>query len=458
MKIATFEFGSVKIERDLVIIQIPKNQFRHDNLKELESVKTQKTDFLPLVDIKENDDKVTLQYEKPNTIDSLLKIKNESLVVRLSIAKAILEKSPLDSMDDVSVSIHPATIFYRPMSTVKFTYQANNLMPQEKNHSNFERYKALVLSVVSGFPYEVCLKDRARVLKSKNPVLLSIAETKSKEQLLKDLEEHLDYMQYSFVETVKQSKRKSRMKNIIFAIVSVAAIIVAVGLTKSAANKQYTSAVASYEEKIDQKGAEVKLQQYLSDGEYDKAAKAMKEAGKNEEQISNMYLDAGMFQQALDVYPKNLEKIIETLYQENKQDKILDLKMKNSEMLELEKSIVSYDVDTLKSEISFMDDTSKEKQAIRMAKAFLDHGDVNSAQMIQDKINNKKLKSAIELKKKNDELQQEKDNLKKIQKDKDKEKDKKKKKDKEKQEKNSKNKIASLEKEIDELKKNSESS
>ncbi|MCY8497756.1 type VII secretion protein EssB/YukC [Bacillus atrophaeus] len=456
MKIATFEFGSVKIEKGLVTIQIPKSQFRYDNLKELESMKNNKVDFLPLKDIKEDEDRVTLKYEKLNTVDSLLKIKNESLVVRLSIAKAILEKAPLDN-SDVSVSIHPATIFYRPMATVKFTYQANNLMPQEKNHNNFERYKALVLSIVSGFSYEVCLNDKQRVLKSKNPIWLSIAETESKEQLLSDLEEQLDYMQYSFIENVKRNKRKSRMKNILFVVVGVAALLIAVGLTKSAANKQYTTAVASYEEKIDQKGAEVKLQQYLSDGDYDKAAKVMKEASKSKEEISNMYLDAGLFQKALDAYPKNLEKIIETLYKDGKQDKILDLKMDNNEKLDLEKSIVSYDTNTLKGEISFMDDASEEKQALRMAKAFLDHGDVNSAQMIQDKINNKELKNTIELKKKSDQLQEEKDNLKKLQKEKDKEKDKKKKKDKENQEKKTKNAIASLEKEINELKKSSES-
>lgn len=456
MKIATFEFGSVKIEKDLITIQIPKNQFRYDNLKELEDVKNEKVDFLPLKNIKEDADRVTLQYEKPNTVESLLKVRKESLVVRLSIAKTILEKAPLDD-PEFSVSIHPATVFYRPMTTVKFTYQANNLMPQEKNFSNFERYKALALSIVSGFSYEVCLNDKQRVLKSKNPLLLSIAETHSKEKLLSDLEEHLDYMQYSFIENVKQTKRKSRIKNIIFAAVGIAALLVAVGLTKSAANKQYASAVASYEEKIEQKGAEVKLQQYLSDGDYDKAAKTMKEAGKSEKDISDMYLGAGLFQKALDVYPKNLEKVIETLYKDGKQEKILDLKMKDNDYLELEKNIVSYDSNALKGEISFLEDGADEKQAVRMAKAFLDHGDINSAQMVQDKFNNKELQAAIDLKKKNDQLQKEKDNLKKIQKDKDKEKDKKKKKDLEKQEKKVKDTIASLEKEIDDLKKSSES-
>ncbi|PWF47741.1 hypothetical protein BHT19_0028185, partial [[Kluyvera] intestini] len=140
------------------------------------------------------------------------KIKSEDLIIKLSIAKTIIEDDVLNN--NYFVSLHPSTLFYMPMSAVKYTYRANHLMPQENKYTNFDRYKALVLSILSGLSYENCLKNNEHVKKTKNDLINSILEVKSREELLVDLEKLLEYKQYAHFKMKKQDKNKKRFKYI----------------------------------------------------------------------------------------------------------------------------------------------------------------------------------------------------------------------------------------------------
>ena len=452
MKITNFEFGSIKLEKEKAVIQIPRTQFRYENISELKkSYDTDNgKDFLTLVNLEENGskDRVILEYELPNDLKTVQKIKNEDIIVRLSIAKVILERAPLEENDNY-VSLHPSTLFYRPMSTVKFTYKANSLMPSENQFSDFERYKALTLSIISGLSYEVCLKDKQRIMKTKDPLLLSILETKSKEELLSDLENQIDYMQYTFFERSKQQRKKVKFRSFAFAGLMVILLLVSVGLTKTLANKEYAQTVASYEEKIDSQEDDFRTQEYLVKNEYDKAASSMEEAGRSKKEIAEMYLDAGEYQKALDRDSDLLEKVIQSLYDSGEKEKILDLKLKDNPKLNLEKKIVAYDFGEMKNQIPFVED---EKQAVRMGATFAERGDINEAQMLLERFENEELKKVITLESKKAELKKNQEELKTLQEEIKKEEDDQKKKDKKNQEKTIKDNISTLEKDIEELK------
>lgn len=98
MKITNFEYGSVEIRRDKVTLQIPKTNFKYDNINELNEIQNEREDFLELSSFEESENKerVVFQYILPKDLKSLQKIKTEDLIVKLSIAIAILKRDPLN--------------------------------------------------------------------------------------------------------------------------------------------------------------------------------------------------------------------------------------------------------------------------------------------------------------------------------------------------------------------------
>lgn len=445
MKVRKFEFGSVQIKKDEASIQIPKNEFKYDSIKEIDEIVEYKKNnkYLNLTEIKEvpNKERVKLKYDIPKGYMPLCKIKKESLVVKLSIAKAILEDDVLNG-EKYFTSIHPSTLFYQPMSKVKYMYRSNHLMPRDANNSNLERYKALVLSLVTGLNYEICLSNKQRVLQSnkKNKDLLkTIIEAKSKEELRKDLKKILEYEQYNFFQEKKHVKRISAFKKIAIIVLTFTILVTVVGITKSIADKEKEKTISSYEEKIENIKAEYLLEDQLSQKEYKKAAKTMEDMGKTSEEIADMLLKANLYQEALDENPEYLEKIIDTLYENDQEEKILDLELEDNSKLELEKDIVSYDYNQLKSKASFVED---EKTAFRIGKAFVDNGDIEDAKFLQSRIESEKIGEYIKLKEKQEELKGTKKKLKKAKK--------------KKKKKKYKNEMETLEKEIEKLKENND--
>lgn len=451
MKITNFEFGSVEIKREKATIQIPKTSFKYDSINELNEIQNERADFLKLASFKESENKerVVFEYVIPKDLKSLRKIKNEELIVKLSIAKTILERDPLGD-SDLFTSIHPSTLFYRPMSTVKFTYQANSLMPNEKKFSNFERYKALVLSMISGLTYENCLNNKERILKAKNELLNAISATKTREELLIDLEEQLDYRQYKYFDESNKRKKRAKTRTIIVAATSFLLIFSAIGITKTLANKNIAETVTTYEKQIKVKDEELKTQKYLSKGEYVKAAESMKKSGVKDKGITAMFVNAGLYQEAIDYDPKSLEQVVQDLYKKEKKESILELVLADNRELEIEKKIVAYDYAALKNEVSFLEN---ENQAVRMGKAFIERGDVEEARMLLDRFENEDLNGYLTLHGKEKELETTRAALDAVKKEIETEEDETKKKDLANQEKNHVDKIVALKKEVEELKK-----
>src|SRR5699024_4735304 len=185
--------------------------------------------------------------------------------------------------------------------------------------------------------------------------------------------------------------------------------------------------VAYYEQEIENVKEENELKQHLANEDYEKAAESMRKIGEDEEAIAKMFLDAGLYQKALDTEPDYLNDVIKILYENDKKDEILDLKIEDNEQLETEKQIVSYDYAELKAKQHFIEN---EDTVIRLGKAFADNGNMEDAQLLQEKVKNDELGNYITLKQKNSELKTNKDKLATLEKELKKEKKKSKKKDK----------------------------
>lgn len=407
MKIANFGLGMIKVDKKKVRIEIPKSDFKYTDVKELHEIATNDSpDFLKITSLKEDEknERVVIEYDVPENLKSVHQIKKEDLVVRLSIAKTILEQQPLEN--DLSVSINPATLFYRPMSTVKYTYRANSLMPREHNFTNYEKYKAMVLSLVSGYSYDTCLKSKEKLSKTKSPIILSIMESNNKEDLLNELEDHLDYIQYRYLENGRAQKFRLKVAAIVFGVVVLVGVIASIGLTRSIANDEMASTVATYESQIENQEQEFKLQQLLVDGEYEEAASLMQEMESSTEEIATMYVDANRYQDALNLYPAVVTEVIDRLYENESSDSITELSVDGNEeaefFLEVEKAIVAYDLEVLQNHRSFVED---QEQAYRMGMAFINNGNVSDAEILLGRFSDhERLENAVTLANKNSEL------------------------------------------------------
>lgn len=82
---------------------------------------------------------------------------------------------------------------------------------------------------------------------------------------------------------------------------------------------------------------------------------------------------------------------MEALYKANKKEKILELEAE-SDYLDIEKKIVSYDYSVLLSMQAF---TKDEDQQLRIGQAFAEHGDLTDANDLNKRLKNKELTVTI---------------------------------------------------------------
>ena len=126
----------------------------------------------------------------------------------------------------------------------------------------------------------------------------------------------------------------------------------------------------------------------------DEAISLLKKSGGSGKEIGGLYFKKGDYQKAIDEDQSFIKPAIEALYKANNKEKILDLKAE-SDYLELEKKIVSYDYSLLLSEQAF---TKDRDQQLRIGKAFAEHGDITDAKEINQKLHNRELEFTIKKK------------------------------------------------------------
>lgn len=402
MRISNFDFGAIKIIKNKAIIEISKSELETETLDNLDSIRDTRNNFLELEEISENDKgKVVFTYELPNNLKPVSKIKKEQLIIKLSIAKQILIDDELNKTNEY-VSVHPSTLFYRPMTNVNYAYRANQFMPQERKFSNFDRYKAVVLSIVSGVSYEICLKNKERLLKSKNEVVKQLMESESREELLKDLDDLLEYKQYSYFKNQEQNKKKTKVRRIIALSATFVILLLAIGITKSQSNNELETAEAYYQSQLEERDNAIQIQEHLSNEEYQEAAEVMQAAGREEEEIANMFIDAGLYQEAIELNPEFISPIVESFYENDNREAILELSLEDNEELETEQKIIDYDHNYLINQANFVENSDL---ALRIGMAFVDNNRVEDARILQQRIQNDDLAYYIELSDKQAELE-----------------------------------------------------
>ena len=388
-KVYAFEFGTVVEEGNQVKIEMEQSQFNHDTEKEITNLPTKEDPlFLKLGSVKESEASFSFLYEKSSQLKNLTQIKTEAYPVKLSIAQEILEQDIQDQYTRAGlyISLHPSTIYYHPMQTIRYTYVANRFMPRD-NHTTIERYRALIVSLLSDLPYEKCLNSPKDVSKEGNELIKELYQQSTVPDLLALIKQSNDFITYGYIENRKKSENKIK-RNYRYWLGGVIALsLVGFSLLGVRVSGQATQLTANYHQQLDEKDTLLQANEQFYKGNYNQAVGLYEKIDYDKKQLATDLIEKEQYQQALTVDPTSLESVIENLYEREQKEVLLDLNGKKLDekqqaKLEDEKGIVKGDPNAMLNTLNFLKD---EQTAIRLARAFLEGGDLTNAKKVAEK-------------------------------------------------------------------------
>lgn len=395
VKIQLFEYGTLFITKDKHYrIEIAASKVLAERAEDLKDLKEESPYFFNLKEIKKERDRFVLDYEIENEYQPLFTSKKYSKVFRLALLNELLELDPLNTFKEKAL-IHPRNIFFKDLKTLKILYRSNQWLPYEDHLEPLEQYKILILSMFSRFTYEKYKREKENLLKKEKDDFFFYVENAESVNDLKELiakKLYQEETQHFF--DLENEKRKVKRQKWIWAGICIGICVISFGLSlilqQVATNKVQTV----YAKELEKTQQESKFYKLLSEDKFDEAIKLLKETEGSEEEIATLYFDKREYQKAIDLDKNLIKPTIEELYKADKKDVILELRA-DSNYLDIEKKIISYDYSFLLSEQAFTED---ESQLLRMGRAFVENGDLTDAKDINNRLKNKKLEFTIKKK------------------------------------------------------------
>ncbi|MGE7907630.1 type VII secretion protein EssB/YukC [Peribacillus sp. NPDC094092] len=392
MKIQLFELGTLFIlKKGLYRLEIATNKVLAERVEDLTELKEEHPYFFTLKDIKKENDRLILGYEMEDGYQPLQLAKSYSTVLRLALLNQLLELDPLHNFNQ-KVLIHPRNIFFKDMKKLKFLYRSNQWLPFEGQMEKLEQYKILTLSMFSRFSYEKYRREKENLLKKETDEFFFRIEYASSVEGLKELianklqeEEMLHF--FGLEEERQKIKRQKRILTVMTIGISAAVFTLALFLQQMAV-KEAETAYATELKKAEQTSTFYKL---LSEDKYDDALSVLEKTGGSKSEFANLYFEKGEYQKAIEADDTLIKPSVEALYKANRKEEILGL-VADSDYLDIEKKIVSYDYSMLLSMQAF---TKDKDQQLRIGKAFAEHGDLTDANDLNKRLKNKELTMTI---------------------------------------------------------------
>lgn len=371
LKLYNLPFGSVTINEQEVVVTVAKKEFTDTDFH---YPHVEMTHILPMTQQQEHEQSIHFHYEKPPSVRSMMKVKDEDQLVKMGLVKAILEEAVAQKITHY-VSLHPATLLYRPMFTVYYSYLATEGMPYEPEEV-LTRYKALALFILTPQSYDTCLTKLAMLPERKQPFLASLIDADSLGEMQRLAAEAYDYMSFRQIEQVQRERKRARRNWLLISALLIVVALAAVSYVKQQANTAFES------------------------GDYDKATKLYLQLGESEAQIAERLIAKEAYQQALDIFPKSLEQVIEALTEREQLAQLLTLTIdeKHEELaqqLTTEKAIVAFDTTKMMADLPFV---MNEPTLERMAKQYLAQKDIAGAKEVQRKTQSEAIAKEIEQK------------------------------------------------------------
>ncbi|MFC9601416.1 type VII secretion protein EssB/YukC [Peribacillus butanolivorans] len=392
MKIQLFELGTLFILKNRHYrLEIATNQVLAERVEDLAELQEEHPYFFTLKDIKKENDRLILGYVLDEGYQPLQIAKSYSTVLRLALLNQLLELDPLHNFNE-KVLIHPRNIFFKDMKKLKFLYRSNQWLPFEGHIEKLEQYKILTLSMFSRFSYEKYKREKENLLKKEEDEFFFRIENAGSVEDLKELIasklQEEETLHFFGLEAEKQKiKKQKRILTGISIGISAAFFTLALFLQQIAV-KEAETVYATELEKAEQKSTFYKL---VSEDKYDDALSLLKKTGGSKKEFAKLYFEKGEYQKAMEADDNLIKPSVEALYKANKKEEILGLEAE-SDYLDIEKKIVSYDYSVLLSMQAF---TKDKDQQLRIGQAFAEHGDLTDANDLNKRLKNKELTVTI---------------------------------------------------------------
>lgn len=388
-RIYEFEFGTITERPEKVTIDITHSQFSFESVEEIKNLATKNDPlFLPSEDIINTENSLLFSFSKSEQLKNMVWIKHEEYPIKLTIIETILKQDILGKYEEegIFISLNPATLYYYPMETVRYTYSGNLFMPRN-TYTHIERYRALTVSVLSDIPYEKCLMNPKEVSNEANSLIREIYQQTNLVDLLLLVQNSRNYITYNYIQEREgtEKKIKKTYQYILGGVVVLS--LVGFSLFGAKVSKEARIMANQYEELLTDKDLLVEANEAFYGGNYDKAIKLYQKIDYDNEELTNRLIENNEYQKALETDSSALEKVIQTLYESEQTDLILEL---NDEPLEEkergkladEQGIINEDTNVMMSTLNFLSD---ENTASRLLNKFIQLGDFTSAETIIEK-------------------------------------------------------------------------
>lgn len=388
-KIYQFDFGTITEKEKRITIDIEQTQFTFESIREIMDLSTKNDPlFLEIQDIVTSETSLLFHFKKSEQFKNLTTIKNEEYPVKLSIAQQILEQNILEKYqdEDIFISLNPATIYYYPMETIRYSYSGNRLMPSN-NYTAIEKYRALTVSILSNLSYEKCLLNPVDVSKEANSFIQEIYEQKTVAELLALIKDSNNFMTYDYIKGRNQTERKIK-RTYQFVLGGVVVLsLVGFSLFGAKVSKDATIISAGYQEQLDQKDTLITANEKFFDEEYEEAIALYEAIDYEKEKLADMLIEEEQYQYALSGHPESLEKVISMLYELEQRDTILELSDeslddKQASKLTDEKAIINGDTNAMLNTLNFLTDKDT---ASRLLNKYIENNDFDNAEKIIEK-------------------------------------------------------------------------
>lgn len=386
-KVYQFDFGKVEEQDEKVKISISKEQFSNEAFEEIETIETDNDEFfLKKEKIIENDyDYVVVYHKTKDNLKNMVEIKKEEYPVRVAIAERLLEQDILKKYEryNLFISLDPATLYYYPMNEVKYTYSGNQFMPRTELTA-LERYKAVIVSILTTIPYGKCIKQPDDVKEKGNELVKEIYETNSREELLTLIRESRNVIDYNYIQGRENEKSKWKTWLIASALGLGIFAFAGIVLTQVINTNRQNEIVELYEQDIESYRLKDEADEAMANGNYEEAVNLYEQANTEPSDVAEELINHDEYQLALNVHEESLENIIQKAYAEDNKQQLVDLEADDlsdeaSRKLSNEQDIVRGDSNELANVFNFLSD---EKTAERLAEAFIEQNDVESARNI----------------------------------------------------------------------------
>lgn len=390
-KITTIDHLTLYVNERYYKVEINENATSAKSLGDLEDLERISSSFLEVDSISKVDGKFQITYELPEGYKSFSVAKNYQLVSKLQLIQRFLSFDPLADGSKTYLDLN--NVFFKGFKDIKILYRSNGHLPYHST-TVLEQYKLFTLGFISSkFTYKKYLSNKDILLKKEDSNLLyKVNSTQSVSELKLLINEILIDEQASYHERVKYDLTQKSKKKKIAWIIRGALTILVVGsfLFGMQANKDSIS--ATYEDEVNSLELNNEILLAASSGQVEEASKLMEKRGDAKEDIARLFLDTGMYDEAISYDEQMEEEVVERIYELNQKEKILTLSSESDFMI-LEKKIVEYNTDVLDNELPLIENKNTLK---RLGLAYIENKDFDKLERLQEYLDDSELNVYVE--------------------------------------------------------------